>query len=169
MNWKCGRKRSLPNISHYPCIFLEGLRRATKTLNRDSRSPGRDMKPRPPEYEAQVLTTRQWRSVQPISAATLFLRHIRVSVATCKGRQRTFDCFKMTVFCPSPGWCGPDNARQYATLKRPSIYARLHGATSHSPPWEPEISFNCSFALQEILLLSIYVHYLRLQSEPEQE
>jgi hypothetical protein len=40
----------------------------TKNLSQDSRSPGRDLKPGPPEYEAGVLTTRPRRSVPlPIS------------------------------------------------------------------------------------------------------
>jgi hypothetical protein len=51
MNWKgCG-------------ICLEGLRKTTKNLSQDSRSPGRDLNPGPPEYEAGVLTTRPRRLV----------------------------------------------------------------------------------------------------------
>jgi hypothetical protein len=34
-----------------------GLSKTTKTISRDNRSPGRDMNPGPPEYEA-ALTTR---------------------------------------------------------------------------------------------------------------
>jgi hypothetical protein len=64
MNRKgCGRKRPWPNLRYYNGIFLEGLRKTTKNLSRDSRSPGRDLNPRPPEYESGVLTTRLRRSV----------------------------------------------------------------------------------------------------------
>jgi hypothetical protein len=52
MNWKgCGRKRSWPNLRYYPGICLEGLRKTTKNLSQDNRSPGRDLNPGPPEYE----------------------------------------------------------------------------------------------------------------------
>jgi hypothetical protein len=53
--WK---KRSWPNLRYYSGICLEGLRKTTKNLSQDSRSPGRDLDPGPPEYEAGVLTTR---------------------------------------------------------------------------------------------------------------
>jgi hypothetical protein len=39
-------------------ICLEGLRKTTKNLSQDSRSPGRDLNPRFSEYEARVLATR---------------------------------------------------------------------------------------------------------------
>jgi hypothetical protein len=56
MNWKgCGSKRSWPNLRHYPGC-LEGLRKITKNLRQDSQFPGRDVKPGPPDYEAEVLT-----------------------------------------------------------------------------------------------------------------
>jgi hypothetical protein len=35
-----------------------------ETLSQDSRSPGRDLNPRPPEYELRVLITRQRRSTR---------------------------------------------------------------------------------------------------------
>jgi hypothetical protein len=53
-----GRKRSWPNLRFYPRICLEGLRKATKNLSQDNWSPGEDLKPGPPEYEAGMLTTR---------------------------------------------------------------------------------------------------------------
>jgi hypothetical protein len=59
-----GSDRSLI-LRYYPGIRLEGLRKTTKILNQDSLSPGRDLNPGPPEYEAGVLTTRPWRSVVP--------------------------------------------------------------------------------------------------------
>jgi hypothetical protein len=64
MNWKgWGRKRSWLNLSYYPSIFLEGLRKTTKNFSQDTRSPGRDLNPGPPEFEAGVLTTQARRSV----------------------------------------------------------------------------------------------------------
>jgi hypothetical protein len=64
MNWKgCERKRSWPNLRYYPSICLEGPRKTVQNLSQDSWSPGRDLNPRPPEYEAGVLTTRLRRWV----------------------------------------------------------------------------------------------------------
>jgi hypothetical protein len=64
MNWKgCGKKRSWPNLRYYPSICLEGLRKTTKNLSQDTRSPVRDLNPGPPEYEEGVLTTQLQRSV----------------------------------------------------------------------------------------------------------
>jgi hypothetical protein len=58
MNWKgCGRKLSSPNLTYYPKISLEELRKSTKNCSQDSRSLGRDFNSRPPKYEAGVLTT----------------------------------------------------------------------------------------------------------------
>jgi hypothetical protein len=48
-------------LKKYLSIRLEELRTATKFLNQDSRSPGRDLNPRPPEYESGALTTRPRR------------------------------------------------------------------------------------------------------------
>jgi hypothetical protein len=36
-----------------PGFRLEVLRKTTKTLSEDSQSPGKDLNPRPPEYEAE--------------------------------------------------------------------------------------------------------------------
>jgi hypothetical protein len=58
-----GRKRSWLNFTVLPSIPLEGLRNTTKILSQDNRSPGRDLSPGNPEYEAGVLTIRPRRSV----------------------------------------------------------------------------------------------------------
>jgi hypothetical protein len=64
MSWKgFGRKWSRPNCRYYTGIRLEGLRKNHEKLSQDSRSPGRDLNPEPPEYEAGVLTTQPRRSV----------------------------------------------------------------------------------------------------------
>jgi hypothetical protein len=42
---------------------MVGVRKITKYLSRYSRSPGRNLNPGPPEYEAGVLTIRPRRSV----------------------------------------------------------------------------------------------------------
>jgi hypothetical protein len=48
---------------HYPRIYLEGLKKTTKSLSQDTRSPSRNLNPGPPEYEAGVLTTRPQGSI----------------------------------------------------------------------------------------------------------
>jgi hypothetical protein len=75
----CERERSWPNLNYYPGSCLEGLRKSTKTLSLDSRSPGRDLNLGPPEYEAAVLTTRPRRSVIGIAigfSATFWVFYI---------------------------------------------------------------------------------------------
>jgi hypothetical protein len=51
-----GRKRSWPNFLVLSRYLLGGTKKNTKTLSKDSRSPGSDFIPGPPEYEV-VLTT----------------------------------------------------------------------------------------------------------------
>jgi hypothetical protein len=50
-------------LRYYPGVFLEGLRNTTKDLSQGSRSPGRDLKPGPPQYEVGLLTTGPLHSV----------------------------------------------------------------------------------------------------------
>jgi hypothetical protein len=54
--------RSLLNL-YYPGICLERLRKTTKHVSHNSRSPDRDLNPEPPEYEVGKLTTQPQRSV----------------------------------------------------------------------------------------------------------
>jgi hypothetical protein len=57
MNWKGYRRKwAWPNKSYYPGIWR--LRKTTKNLRHDMQSPGRDLNPRSPEYEARMPTTR---------------------------------------------------------------------------------------------------------------
>jgi hypothetical protein len=56
----CGRKRSWLNLRYYTSICLEVLK---KNISQDNRSPGRDLNPGPPEYDAGMLTTKLRRSV----------------------------------------------------------------------------------------------------------
>jgi hypothetical protein len=58
-----GRKPSWPNLRYYPGIRVVRLRKTTKPMSQGSRSPGRDLNPGPPEYEAVVLTTKPRRLV----------------------------------------------------------------------------------------------------------
>jgi hypothetical protein len=44
--------------------LLGGTEENHENLNQDSQSPGRDLNPGPPEYEAEMLTTRPLRMVQ---------------------------------------------------------------------------------------------------------
>jgi hypothetical protein len=76
INWKeCERKRLLPNLRHYPCIWLEGLRKTTKILSQDIRSSLRDLNQGPPEYEAGVLTTQPRRSVIRLYVLNIFCHY----------------------------------------------------------------------------------------------
>jgi hypothetical protein len=53
LNWiGCEKKRSGIILWYYIGIHLQKLRKTTKNLSQDSRSPGQDFKPGPPEYEA---------------------------------------------------------------------------------------------------------------------
>jgi hypothetical protein len=64
MNWKgCRRSGSNLILRYYLGIRLEGQRRITKNLSKSSRSPERDLNPRPPKYEAGVLSISPRRSV----------------------------------------------------------------------------------------------------------
>lgn len=57
------RKRPWPNFRYNPAILLMGLRKATKILSQDSRSPDPDFNTRPPKYEHAIvkfdMSTRQ--------------------------------------------------------------------------------------------------------------
>jgi hypothetical protein len=44
-------------LRHYLYICMGWLKKTTKNLSRDGRSPGRDLNPSPPEYETGVLDT----------------------------------------------------------------------------------------------------------------
>jgi hypothetical protein len=48
-----GKKRSLLEfkVAYYFGIRLDGPRKTTKNLSQESRYPGRDLNPGPPEYE----------------------------------------------------------------------------------------------------------------------
>jgi hypothetical protein len=58
MNWNdlVGSGRALI-LRYYPGIPIEELRDIMKILRQNSRFPGRDLNPRPTEYEAGMLTT----------------------------------------------------------------------------------------------------------------
>jgi hypothetical protein len=44
----------------------EELRKTTKNLSQDNRTPGRNLNPGPSEYQTEVLTTRLRRSVEKL-------------------------------------------------------------------------------------------------------
>jgi hypothetical protein len=54
-----GRRRSWPDLRYYFGTCLEVLRKNTKIISQDSRSPGRDLNPGPPEYEGVLITRPQ--------------------------------------------------------------------------------------------------------------
>jgi hypothetical protein len=53
-------------LRYYLRIRLEGLRKTTKNLGQDSRSPELDLNPGPTEYDAGVLATWPQISVRRI-------------------------------------------------------------------------------------------------------
>jgi hypothetical protein len=57
MTWKEYVKRHLSLLWYYPVICLEGLAKTTKDVSQESMSPGRDLNPEPPEYEARLPIT----------------------------------------------------------------------------------------------------------------
>jgi hypothetical protein len=59
-------KEAVVTWRYYPGICLGSLRKTTKTLSHNSRSPGWYLNPGPPEYEARVLTTRPRRLVKGV-------------------------------------------------------------------------------------------------------
>jgi hypothetical protein len=76
INWKTSdRKRSWPNLRYYHGILLKGLWKTKKNLIQVNRSPSRDSKQEPFEYEAGVLTIRPRRSVDGSSAAVSQVRN----------------------------------------------------------------------------------------------
>jgi hypothetical protein len=52
---KFGRKWWWRNLSYYPNIYLEGLRKATKDLSEDSRYSGRNSNQVTPKYKSEQL------------------------------------------------------------------------------------------------------------------
>jgi hypothetical protein len=56
-------REDMERRQYYCCIYLEGPRKAMNTLSHDMRSPGRDLNPGPPLYEAGALTTWPRRPV----------------------------------------------------------------------------------------------------------
>jgi hypothetical protein len=57
--WK---ERSWPNLMCYSNIYPEGLRKPRKSCP-NRRSPGLDLNPGTPEYEAEILTTKFGKKV----------------------------------------------------------------------------------------------------------
>jgi hypothetical protein len=52
MNWK---EAAVAYLKYASSICLKGLSKSAKTVSQNSRSLGRDLNPRPPEYEAEFL------------------------------------------------------------------------------------------------------------------
>jgi hypothetical protein len=91
---------------YYPGIFLDGLRKTSKTLSQDSRSLGRNLDPGPPEYEAGVLTTRQQGSVPPCIVRMVKSRRLRLGgqVTWLGWERRTFQCFSWEASWDTYSW-----------------------------------------------------------------
>jgi hypothetical protein len=49
-------------LRYYPEIYLQGLKKTTKTLSQDSRYTGRGYRSLPPEYEVGMPTSGPWCS-----------------------------------------------------------------------------------------------------------
>jgi hypothetical protein len=64
VNWKgFGRNRSWPNVKVASQHSIGGTEENHDNVSQDSLSLGRNLNPRPPEYEAGVLTARPRRAV----------------------------------------------------------------------------------------------------------
>jgi hypothetical protein len=57
------RKQSRPDFKVLSLHLLGGTEETHENLNQNSRSPVRELKPGPPDYEAGMLTTQPRRSV----------------------------------------------------------------------------------------------------------
>jgi hypothetical protein len=67
-NWKgFGEKGCSIILRFYTDIRLDRQRKTTENLSQDSRSPGGDFNPAPPEYRVEVLTTQSRSSVKSLS------------------------------------------------------------------------------------------------------
>jgi hypothetical protein len=69
-----GRGRDII-LRHYTGIRLRGLRKITKTISQDSRSPDRDLKPGPPVLMVATLLTSQC-SNSPEQQTAVPCRHL---------------------------------------------------------------------------------------------
>jgi hypothetical protein len=79
-------KRSWPNFKVLSRHSTEGMRKTTKNLSQDSFSTGRNLNPRPSEYEAGVLTARPRRSVRnsyEVSVLKLYISMFKECFPTC--------------------------------------------------------------------------------------
>jgi hypothetical protein len=66
-------------LRFYPSICLEGMRKTTKNLSQDIRSPGWYFNPGLPEYEAGVLTNWSRRSVFINVKPSCYIRRVLIS------------------------------------------------------------------------------------------
>jgi hypothetical protein len=55
-----------PSLPYFLGICLEGLRKSTKNLSHDSRSPAIGLNPGPPEHEAGMLIIKPGRSLRKV-------------------------------------------------------------------------------------------------------
>jgi hypothetical protein len=77
MNLKqCGLERSLSSLRICPGIYLEDLRKITKTLNKSIRCTNRGLNLEPPEYGARVLIT--WSRYLQSFSLSFSLRSVRL-------------------------------------------------------------------------------------------
>jgi hypothetical protein len=61
------------NLKYYPSIYLEGLMKAMKPLNHDSRTSGRELTPGLPEYKARMIP---YKPVRPVDETLIRVVHI---------------------------------------------------------------------------------------------
>jgi hypothetical protein len=80
VNDELERKRSWPNLRYCPDIRLKGLRKTTKKLIQDSRSPNRDLNPGPPKYERGEITSQPRRKQEK---AQIFFNLLSLRLTHC--------------------------------------------------------------------------------------
>jgi hypothetical protein len=143
MNWKgCGRKWSWP-------AFAWRYWGKPRKLRQDSRSPGRDLNPGPPEYEAGLLTTRPWRSVSIQIVTSLFNCYSGALVSSSFLDLEHYNVMKKIIkksnhIVPLHNTGSSFISLYSLTWSRYSLLwnTNIHNRNDKSPQLKPIISFN---------------------------
>jgi hypothetical protein len=82
------------------CIYLEGLKKVTKILNKDSRCPGTNSYPRLPEQEPGMLTSRAQRCTRlVVICESVTGGDCALRVSTCRCEPSARRCVSRSPHC----------------------------------------------------------------------